>query len=393
MIVVADDLTGAAEIAGICLRYGLKIHFTLNASTQAMPADAEVCIISTDTRSMPLPKAVDFTRDLCNNLKVFRDLMLYKKTDSALRGHVLAELKTMQNALGYSSVLCIPVNPPNGRIIRNENYYIGNLPIHETSFSKDPDFPARTSNVNKLLNSDDGNVFTGAVNIKSLPRGFILPDISCDEELFPFLSLLSNHQILPAGGGYFFNAFLLSKGYKVREPLLKISENTGKWLMVCGSTHHDSKLFIRKMKKEGVEVIEMTEVFSKIAQMGTHDENFWIHRALRALEKDHKLIVTIASDDSLSKDSPEYLKARLAQRVKTLLKNTSVEHLFVEGGATALAVAEKLGIDELVPVREWQQGVVQMKTNLKSPVYFTLKPGSYPWPESMIKPDPEKRHP
>lgn len=385
MIVIADDLTGAAEIAGICLRYGLNIHFTLDGIAQPCPEEAEVCIISTDTRSMSQAKAVDFTFKLCRQIKQYGDVKLYKKTDSVLRGHVLAELKTMQLELGFSTALCIPVNPPHGRIIKNETYYIGNCPIHETSFSNDPDFPAKSSDVKKLLRSDELDIHTGAVNVKTVHQGFILPDVTCGADMDPFLSCLSNSVILPAGGGYFFNAFLQNQGYKVIQAPPMISAPTGKWLMVCGSTHKESKFFIQKMKNEGIEIIEMTEIFSEITQTETQDESFWIQRALKALEKDHKLILAVSSDDILSKDSPEYLKARLAQRVKTLLDNITIEQLYVEGGATALAVVEKLGIDEMVPVKEWQQGVVQMKTKIKNPAYFTLKPGSYQWPESMIQ--------
>ncbi|MCC5929701.1 MAG: four-carbon acid sugar kinase family protein [Cyclobacteriaceae bacterium] len=384
MIVIADDLTGAAEIAGICLRFGLRIHFTFDVPSQALPFDAEICIVSTDTRSMPLENAVEYTRNLCGKLKLYGFGAIYKKTDSVLRGHVFAELKTMQQELGYSSVLCIPVNPPNGRIIKDEIFYIEKRPLHETSFSQDPDFPARSSRVKELLKSDDESIYTGDFETIRVSDGFMLPDISGDDNLPTFLSFLSNPKILPAGGGYFFNAWLLHKGYKVIDPLPKKPVNNGKWLMVCGSTHLDSKIFIKKMRNEGVQVIEMNEVFSELTHTENHDENFWMQRALKALDIDQKLILTVTSDTALSKDSPEYLKARLAQRVKTLLDNTKVEHLYIEGGATAQAAAKILGINEMIPVSEWQQGVVQMKTRLESPVYFTLKPGSYKWPESLF---------
>ena len=47
--VIADDFTGAAELAGISLRYGLTVSVCLH---NEISTDADVLIISTDSRSL-----------------------------------------------------------------------------------------------------------------------------------------------------------------------------------------------------------------------------------------------------------------------------------------------------------------------------------------------------
>jgi uncharacterized protein YgbK (DUF1537 family) len=47
--VIADDFTGAAELAGISLRYGLTVSVCLH---DEISTDADVLIISTDSRSL-----------------------------------------------------------------------------------------------------------------------------------------------------------------------------------------------------------------------------------------------------------------------------------------------------------------------------------------------------
>ena len=53
IIILADDFTGAAEIAGIALRYHLaaELHTTIQPEF-----DMDVLVIDTDTRSCPLLK-------------------------------------------------------------------------------------------------------------------------------------------------------------------------------------------------------------------------------------------------------------------------------------------------------------------------------------------------
>ncbi|WP_439132036.1 four-carbon acid sugar kinase family protein, partial [Polaribacter sp.] len=46
--VIADDLTGAAEIAGICLRYGVAVSFGIDEIPEKQ---ATINIIATDSRS------------------------------------------------------------------------------------------------------------------------------------------------------------------------------------------------------------------------------------------------------------------------------------------------------------------------------------------------------
>ena len=49
ILVIADDITGAAEMAGIALRHGLTVQLTTGEQYPA-DADAEVVVMATDTR-------------------------------------------------------------------------------------------------------------------------------------------------------------------------------------------------------------------------------------------------------------------------------------------------------------------------------------------------------
>ena len=96
--------------------------------------------------------------------------VLFKKTDSALRGHVVAELTALMEATGYRRAVYLPANPSKGRIIKDGAYYINGNPIHETDFSFDPEFPAKTSVLRERFPDAEG-------------KGIIMPDAESEEDV------------------------------------------------------------------------------------------------------------------------------------------------------------------------------------------------------------------
>ncbi|HMQ44098.1 MAG TPA: four-carbon acid sugar kinase family protein, partial [Mariniflexile sp.] len=102
IFVLADDLTGAAEIAGICLRYGLDVSFGIDTVPKK---EATVTIIATDTRSLTADEAYKTHFNLAQNIISKTNNRIFKKCDSVLRGHVLTELSALMDVTEKSSVL------------------------------------------------------------------------------------------------------------------------------------------------------------------------------------------------------------------------------------------------------------------------------------------------
>jgi D-threonate/D-erythronate kinase len=71
----------------------------------------------------------------------------------------------------------------------------------------------------------------------------------------------------------------------------------------------------------------------------------------------------------------------MATAVKRVIEKTGVKDVFIEGGSTAAEIINELGITQLLPIEEWQRGVVRMKAG---ELFITVKPGSYDLP-SQIK--------
>jgi uncharacterized protein YgbK (DUF1537 family) len=176
IVVLADDLSGAAEMGGMAFRHGLSAEvLTMTASSQ-MPTDltAEVVVIDTDSRSCSPDEAmrrVSQVAELCRALPVE---WIFKKVDSVLRGHVVVELGALLHVLGRQRALLIPANPALGRTIDRGRYFVDGRLLHETDFSNDPEYPALTSHVAELL--------TGRARLGSA-RQWPISVVACDEPL------------------------------------------------------------------------------------------------------------------------------------------------------------------------------------------------------------------
>ena len=96
------------------------------------------------------------------------------------------------------------------------------------------------------------------------------------------------------------------------------------------------------------------------------------------------LILTVSERNIAFTDSSIILKQRLVLVIQKLLVQCKVKELLIEGGATTYSLLKSLNWKMLTPVEELSPGVVRMKVP-DSPVYLTLKPGSYHWPEKNRK--------
>ena len=170
MIVIADDITGAAEIAGIAHAHGQQARLVCGCPINSdCVAGNTVAVIATDTRSMSEAEAVAETRRIASAISPL-PTPLFKKTDSALRGHVVAELTALMDVTGYQRAVYLPANPSKGRIIRKGIYYINEIPIHETAFNYDPEFPARTSSLRERFPDAEA-------------KGIIMPDAESEDDI------------------------------------------------------------------------------------------------------------------------------------------------------------------------------------------------------------------
>ncbi len=384
VIVIADDITGAAEIAGVCLRYGLTVCLGIDS----IPNDeTDVKVIATDSRSASESDAFQIHSGLAKIIFSQPSTLVFKKCDSVLRGYVLTELSAMQEESQLRKVLLQPANPATGRCIKAGIYYIENEKIENTGFSIDPDFPAKNSSVEMLLKTrskqfiENFEIHIGKV-ADTDKNGVFIPDCKSVDELRELAKQHNNDSLL-CGSAAFFEQILLEKG--LAKPIIRDSK-TGfllkNFLLIAGTTHPVSQGFAEKLKQMGCPVEKFPDHLLQ-EELNENDFSDWLQKLKSRWNKANMLSVGISDKPVVFSNSVIELKSRLSRVAEYLLKNCDITELLIEGGATTYSILNTLSFANLSPESELAPGVLRMKVDNTDNLWLTIKPGSYAWPEKI----------
>ena len=381
--IIADDLTGAAELAGVALRYhlGAEVHSGADG-----PFEAAVASLDTDSREVSAPEAARRVTQAAQYLGARRPAWVYKKVDSVLRGSVLAELHAARLALRCRRVLLVPANPSLGRVIKRGCYYVGRHLLHKTSFRHDPKHPCLSSRVLAMLGTGRSEILSLCSPDQSLPeRGIIIGAASTREDLLAWASQLDD-TTLPAGAAEFFAAVLETKGYRpctCPPPSSQVWPGKGRTLFVCGSASEATRSFLRRCGRLGLPVFSLPPQLRCAASPADGLVGQWAADAARAFKPHARVVLAINNPLLADPLAPRRLCDQLVAAASAVLQQARVSDLCVEGGATAAALLHSMGWTRLAVIRELSPGVVAMRPAANTTVKVTLKPGSYAWPEEL----------
>lgn len=368
MIVIADDITGAAEIAGIAFAKGQQVRLvcaldsdtrkssptresritresSTTRATSPPPLTSPTTVIATDTRSLTADEAAIQMRHLAAGLS---GQCLFKKTDSALRGHVVAELQALLQNTAYRRAVYLPANPSKGRIIRQGIYYINETPLHQTEFSFDPEFPAHTSSLRERFPEAEA-------------AGILMPDAESLDDIRQVLAHYDDGETLFAGAADLFNMMEPTTQPRVTDQQVFSKEQS--MIILCGSTQSqplDIGIPVSSMPRE------IYDGDDDIAKWDTSCYN-----------QGQQIILSIPYSHRTGKEVAIHLRTMMARITKRLVNQHRPQQLIIEGGATAWATMQTLGWTQFDITRQVAPGVVQMRA--ANGTLVTLKPGSYPW--------------
>jgi D-threonate/D-erythronate kinase len=417
--VIADDLTGAAELGGIGLRYGLQPEVVLEGKFNG---DADLLCVDTDSRSCSAKEAARRAAAAARKLRKAGAVWIYKKVDSVLRGNVLAEVSAIREALGLHSALLVPANPRFGRVIRDGRYFVKGKPIHQTDFARDPEYPRRSPNVLKML----GVTKTLEVSVTRLAEyrptsGIVLGEVSSSADVQKWASQRSEDMLL-AGGAEFFEAVLKAmvahnpEGIPSSSPGLRGTSYPGidvsrvynpervasdgrrgpppskvhrqrtsvrtRELFICGSTSDYTLQFVNQAQRDGTPVFSIIERGNKESSLTASMLEAKAQEAITAFETHSRVVLAVGRPLIHGLIVARRLAQYLVKIAVCVLERGEVDRVYAEGGATAAEFVRQLGWSRLKVLRELAPGVTTLALAGRHSPVLTIKPGSYPgWPK------------
>jgi uncharacterized protein YgbK (DUF1537 family) len=231
-----------------------------------------------------------------------------------------------------------------------------------------------------MLRAADGTVKQKSKPVTIAKDDIIVGDVEDVNDLEAWARVI-NYKTLVAGSAEFFNAVLQQVGYNKNRDLLQETELSHPALMVLGSAYH-------KENDEAGNDIDH-EMACKIPINiladdwdGSPSKKRFIDQVVSLLKTDGSAV--IAGDANHDFSDPLKLRTRIAECCLEINNKVLVKEWLIEGGSTAASVLHKLKIHNLYPLQELAPGVIRMQTDNSKASHFTLKPGSYDWPASII---------
>lgn len=383
IIVIADDFTGAAEIGGIGIRHGLRV--VIQTQVQEFQSSADLLVIVAHTRAMGAHEAGQKIREISTDLKKLNPDFIFKKIDSALRGHVLNEVKAQMDAFQLKKALIVAGNPSLGRVIRNGKYFVNDIPLDKTEFANDAHFPAKSSDVLEVL---DPKGEYGLVNLESTDGfpsvGMVAGDVTSDADLREWARITPKEEILFAGASGFFDALLSSMDFAII-PGKSAFPFGNRILFVEGTSFPKREDFMKKLQAQGVHFSNMPEGVYLNKDYDPEKLRKWADEIVDAFQE-HNVYITMRHCGSNEPGLSQRLCETLGNLVWQVAARCEMDELLIEGGDTAATVLELLKIRKLKPVEEFRTGVIRMEVIGNRNFYITTKPGSYQWPEDILVP-------
>jgi uncharacterized protein YgbK (DUF1537 family) len=172
--VIADDFTGATDIAGFLVENGLATLQLAGIPPTVELTGVDAVVISLKSRSCPADEAVRDSLAALDWLKARGCPRIYQKYcstfDSTAAGNIGPVTDALQAALESQLTLVCPALPVNGRTVYQGNLFVGAQPLAESGMRHHPITPMTDSNLLRLMEVQ-GSGRAGLVPFTTIAQG------------------------------------------------------------------------------------------------------------------------------------------------------------------------------------------------------------------------------
>jgi len=406
ILIVADDLSGAADCGVACVGAGLETLVALKHAGEVPAAD--VLSLDADTRRMPPDKAAAEIDRLMRTFARNPDLLLFKKIDSTLRGNVGQELAAALHALRSvraqnqrSFAIMAPAFPAIGRTTRNGTQFVHGQPLHQLDIWRNQRMTG-DANIPEMLRSaglkaavvelatirSTQNILAERMNSVARDADVLVCDAETDDDLLAAAAASMRLACKPLWVGSAGLAYQLpvaagiAKGAGgARDAFSQIG---GPVLFVIGSLSSNSLEQVRVLASlsSTAAIRVSTEVL--LAGEGHADWNAHGRELKRAIQSGCDVVIGPGLEPRVDIAQRPLLAAALARMAASVAGEIGA--LAASGGETARAVFDSLGIARLRLLGEVEKGVpVSTTENWNRLLPVITKAGDFGGADALLK--------
>ena len=152
--VIADDFTGATDVASMLVRAGMHTVQVLGVPDGGLP-QADAVVVALKTRTIPAADAVAQSLEAMRALQAAGARQIYFKYcstfDSTAKGNIGPVTEALMAALGTGFTIACPAFPENGRTVFRGYLFVGDELLSESGMRHHPLTPMTDANLLRVL--------------------------------------------------------------------------------------------------------------------------------------------------------------------------------------------------------------------------------------------------
>jgi uncharacterized protein YgbK (DUF1537 family) len=153
--VIADDFTGATDVASMLVREGMRTVQVIGVPEGDAPQGADAVVVALKSRTIPATEAVAQSLAALQWLKAAGARQIYFKYcstfDSTPAGNIGPVAEALMDALGASMAVACPAFPENGRTVFRGHLFVGDQLLSDSGMRDHPLTPMTDANLVRVL--------------------------------------------------------------------------------------------------------------------------------------------------------------------------------------------------------------------------------------------------
>ncbi len=404
---IADDFTGATDLANNLVRSGMRVVQTIGVPTAPLAADVDAVVVALKSRTIPASEAIAQSLEALKWLQAQghngQSPQIYFKYcstfDSTPEGNIGPVTEALMDALGCDFTIATPAFPDNGRTVFKGYLFAGNVLLNESGMQNHPLTPMTDPNLVRVMQAqtkrkvgliDYKTVALGEAAIseriaalRSEGVGVAVVDATSNEDLHRLGPALKDLPLLTAGSGV---AIGLPANFGLK-PSLQASQlpaARGLRAVVSGSCSVATNGQVAHFKATGRPALAINPASLMHGQSDAVVQQV-LAWAAPLLKDGPVLVYSTAEPDAVKAVQAQLGVAEAGALVEHALASVArglvdqgVQQLVVAGGETSGACVQALGIAQLQIGPQIDPGVPWCHApSATGGVHITLKSGNF----------------
>ena len=153
--VIADDFTGATDVASMLVRAGMRTVQVIGVPEDEVAPEADAVVVALKSRTIPAEQAVRESLAALRWLQAAGARQFYFKYcstfDSTPAGNIGPVAEALLEALGSDFAIACPAFPENGRTVFRGHLFVGDALLSESGMREHPLTPMTDANLVRVL--------------------------------------------------------------------------------------------------------------------------------------------------------------------------------------------------------------------------------------------------